>query len=59
MHDFFLVLIGTAATAGLALGGWAAAQVIKVPSIEAKVDYLVNRVDYICDNFIRKGPEDR
>jgi hypothetical protein len=45
------------ATAALAVAGWSALQVIKVPSLEDKVDHLVERVDAVYDHLLGIGPE--
>jgi hypothetical protein len=53
----FEVLMGIVSTAALGVGGWAAMQVIKVPSLEEKVDHLVQRVDAIYLHLLdRNGP---
>jgi len=49
------ILLGALSTAGLTVGGWAALQVIKVPSLEEKVDHLVQRVDAIYLHLIDRG----
>ena len=50
------LVLGAVSTAGLAIGGWAALQVIKVPSLEEDVRYIRERVDALYDHIIdREG----
>jgi hypothetical protein len=49
------VIVGVLATGAMAMAGWAVAQVIKVPSIEEKLNHVVGRVDDIYKHLL--GPE--
>lgn len=47
----------TISYAAMGIAGWAALQVIKVPSLEEKVDHLVERVDAIFDHLLADGSD--
>ncbi len=51
------VLFDIIASMGLAVGGWAAMQILKVPTLEEKVDHLVERVDALYDHLIGRDAD--
>jgi hypothetical protein len=48
----------TVAYAAMGIAGWAALQVIKIPSLEEKVDHCVERLDDLHDFLIGSGPDE-
>jgi hypothetical protein len=45
------------AVAAFGVAGWAALQVIKIPTLEEKVDHCVERLDDLHDFLIGSGPD--
>lgn len=53
LNNTMLEIIATVvSSAALGMAGWAVSQVMKVPSIDEKLNHLVERVDALYDHLI-------